>query len=89
MLLASGEGFIAEGGLRLNMNDAWGWGFASCPIVPASQVAEVCRLFKRYGRAGLLYWRSQQERGMRSELHDNNRVIDFVENEERIRKHDR
>ena len=73
----------------LNMNDVWGWAFARCPIVPESEVEEVCRLFKRYGRAGLLYWHAQQEGDMRSELRDNSRVIDFVENEERMRKHDR
>lgn len=33
-----------------------------------------------------MYWHSIQEKDMRSEFHDNNRAIDFVRNEERIRK---
>lgn len=85
LLLAAGESL--EGGkLTLNMNDTWGWALAWNPTVTPEQLPEVARLFRDYGRAGLLYWHSQQEGGMRSEFHDNNRMLDFVANEERIRK---
>lgn len=87
MLLNSGYAFTGDGGkLSLNMNDTWGWALAWCPEIPDDQVKEVARLFRAYGNAGLLYWHSQQEGGMRSEFYDNNRQLDFVENEERIRK---
>ena len=86
MLLAAGDGFIGDSGFSLNMNDTWGWALAWCPSVPDDQMKEVGRLFRLYGRAGLLYWHSQQEGGMRSEFHDINRMVDFVANEERIAK---
>ena len=68
------------------MNDTWGWALSWCPDVTPEQLPEVARLFRSYGRAGLLYWHSCQEKDMRSEFHDNNRAIDFVRHEEEIRK---
>lgn len=85
MLLASGEATWKDDHLSLNMNDTWVWASAWCPDVPAGQVAEVAALFRRYGRAGLLYWHSRQEAGMRSEFADVNRMVEFVRREEAVR----
>lgn len=86
MLLASDWCFTNEdGSLSINMNDIWGWAVSWCAEVPADQVSEVARLFREYGEGGLMYWHSCQENNMRSEFADNNRKIDFVRHEERIK----
>jgi hypothetical protein len=69
----------------LNMNDVWGWALAWGEKVPDDKLVEVADLFWHYGWPGLLYWMSERHDKMRSEFHDNNRAIDFVRNEERIR----
>lgn len=69
----------------LNMNDVWAWGLAGGEYVPDEKLPEVAKLFWRYGWAGILYWASEQNDGMRSEFYDNNRFIEFVRNEERIK----
>ena len=70
----------------LNMNDVWGWACADGQEVPDEKLPEVAELFWNYGFAGILYWVSEQNDGMRSEFHDNNRFIDFVRNEEQLKK---
>jgi hypothetical protein len=69
----------------LNMNDTWCWASAWGEEVKDDELVAVATLFWRYGNAGLLYWVSQKHEAMRSEFYDNNRAIEFVENEERIR----
>jgi hypothetical protein len=87
LLLASGCAFGRPGGVALNMNDTWAWACSDIPEVPADQVTEVARLFRKYGFAGLMYWYTTQPGGpARSEFADNNRAIDFVRHEEQIRK---
>lgn len=66
----------------LNFNDTWCWASAWGQRVPEDELPEVARLFRSYGRCGLLYWMSEINQQMRSEFHDNNRFIDFVRNEE-------
>ena len=73
-------------GLHLNMNDTWGWALAWGEPVPDDKVVEVATLFSYYGTCGLLYWVSEQHNQMRSEFADINRFVDFVRNEERVRK---
>lgn len=70
----------------LNMNDVWCWASADGCYVPDEQLIEVAELFWMYGWAGILYWVSKTNDDMRSEFLDNNRFIDFVSNEEKIRK---
>lgn len=70
----------------LNMNDVWGWACADCEYVPDDKLSEVAELAWRYGWAGILYWVSEARGGERSEFHDNNRFIDFVRHEEKLRK---
>ena len=69
----------------LNMNDVWGWATAWGEVVPDDKLIEVAELFWHYGWPGLLYWMSCRHDNMRSEFHDNNRAIEFVRNEERIK----
>ena len=70
----------------LNMNDVWGWATADGESVPDEDLPKVAELFWRYGWAGILYWVSERHDGMTSEFHDNNRFIEFVRNEEQLRK---
>ena len=69
----------------LNMNDVWGWATAWGEEVPDDRLVEVAELFWNYGWPGMLYWMSCRYDNMRSKFHDNNRAIDFVRNEERIK----
>lgn len=69
----------------INMNDVWGWASAYGEHVKDEELIEVADLFKSYGWAGILYWVSKKNDNMRSEFYDNNRFIDFVANEERIK----
>ena len=86
-LLASGLAFWSDDKLSLNMNDTWAWACSDLPEVPEDQLSEAARLFRAYGFAGLMYWYTLQPDGpKRSEFHDNNRAIDFVSHEERIRR---
>ncbi len=90
-LLLAADGYVfysEENELMLNMNDTWAWALSWCPIVPPDQIPEVARLFRTYGNAGLMYWHSCQENNMRSEFEDNNRAIDFIRHEEKIRKNE-
>jgi len=70
----------------LNMNDTWGWAMAMGEYVPDEKLPEVALLFWQYGFAGLLYWVSEQNGGMRSEFPAYNRHLDFVKNEQKMRK---
>jgi hypothetical protein len=77
---------ITEGKFVLNMNDTWCWASAWGEEIPDDKIVEVASLFKRYGDCGLLYWVSEQNDGMRSEFEDINRFVDFVRQEEQVRK---
>ena len=68
------------------MNDTWCWACAMGEYVPDKSLPEVAELFWRYGNAGLLYWVSERNNGMRSEFHDVNRMASFVRHEEKLRK---
>lgn len=70
----------------LNMNDVWGWACADAQAVPDDKLIEVAELFWRYGWCGILYWVIQQGEWGPSEFLDNNRFIDFVRHEEKLRK---
>ncbi len=72
--------------LILNQNDVWAWGCAMGELVKREEIPELADLAMRYGWCGILYWVSKKNNDLRSEFVDNNRFIDFVANEERIRK---
>ena len=69
----------------LNMNDTWAWACSDGEYVPDEELPEVAGLFVRYGWAGILYWVSERRDSLTSEFEDNNRLIEFVRNEERLR----
>ena len=70
----------------LNMNDVWGWAMACGEYVADEELVAVAELFYCYGWCGVLYWMSEKHNGMQSEFVDNNRFIEFVRQEERIKK---
>ena len=87
LLLSSG--YVEYGGNEkyiLNMSDVWCWACADAEYIEKKEIPEVTRLFKEYGWPGLLYWASQKNGGIYSEFTDNNRFIEFVENEERVKE---
>ncbi|MEM9264532.1 MAG: hypothetical protein AAGA46_03315 [Cyanobacteria bacterium P01_F01_bin.13] len=68
----------------LNMNDTFGWALAWGEHVPDDKLVEVAKLFRTYGRCGLIYWVSEQNNQTRSEFPAINRQIDFVRQEEKL-----
>jgi len=66
------------------MSDVWGWACADGIEVTDNNVERIAELYNRYGFGGLLYFQSD-ERGW-SEFHDNNRFLEFVKYEEKIRE---
>lgn len=93
-LLNSADVFFPEyddepetnGKLILNMNDIWAWACADGEEVPEECLPELAELFWRYGYCGILYWVSERNNQMKSEFVDINRFIQFVREEERLRK---
>lgn len=78
---------VKEGKYYINMNDVWAWALSDGEYINnENEIKEIAKLFKDYGWCGILYWVSKKNNGMRSEFYDNNRMIEFVENEERIKK---
>lgn len=87
MLLAADAGHLrADGAFFLNFNDTWAWACADGEVVAADEIADVAKLFRAWGWAGLLYWATTKRPGLRSEFKDNNRFIDFVALEEAFKK---
>jgi hypothetical protein len=70
----------------INLNDTWAWAYACCQEIKDDELIEVAELFRRYGYCGLLYWAANKQDIKRSEFEDITRFIDFVRNEEAIRK---
>lgn len=89
LLSVSGLFFSEDDGLPgfwINLNDTFGWACADGEQVDGSDLIEVARLFRDYGWCGLLYWVSKKREGLKSEFADNNRFIQFVKEEERIKR---
>jgi len=70
----------------LNMSDVWAWGCADGEEVPDEELPRVAELFFRYGWCGILYWASERRGGVVSEFCDNNRFVEFVRAEEKLRE---
>ena len=70
----------------INTSDTWAWACADGEYVPDEELPEVARLYHWYGWCGILYWASERNKQMSSEFRDVNRFIEFVRNEEGIRK---
>ena len=68
------------------MGDVWAWACADCIVLTDENVVRVAELYDRYGFPGFLFFKIEAEGYTKSEFTDNNRFIQFVQNEERIRK---
>lgn len=69
------------------MSDVWGWACADGFTLTDANIERVAELYNRYGFPGLLYYQTEADpRYKSSEFTDNNRFLQFVQNEERIRK---
>lgn len=74
-------------GQFLNLNDAFFWGCADTEYVSDEELPRVADLFWHYGNAGVMYWVAVEKRGgMIPEFVDVKRHIEFVRQEEAIRK---
>lgn len=72
----------------INLNDTWNWGCADCYEVPMEKMPELHRLYNAYGWCGVLYFVSENSEShkVEPEFHHYRRMIEFVHNEESIRK---
>ena len=68
------------------MSDVWAWALGDAIKLTDENVVRVAELYDRYGFCGLLYHEIERGRYTCSEFTDYNRMIQFVENEERIRR---
>ena len=66
------------------MNDIWGWAWADDITLNDDNICRVAELYHIYGSCGLLYYCIETKRYTKSEFTDINRMIQFVQNEERI-----
>lgn len=82
----SDEDYSPDMDQQVNFNDVWGWALSYWEKCEDNELPELAELHSSYGWCGVLYWCSKKNNGMRSEFHDVNRRIEFVENEERIKK---
>jgi hypothetical protein len=74
--------WIPDGGLAINLNDAFFWACADFEAVTKDEIAEVARIYRRYGQCGLYYWACKKTNGWKVEFKDTQRMIDFVRREE-------
>ena len=72
--------------LLINLNDVFGWAVADAEQVEEHEIERLGALIRQYGWCGVLYWVSTKRNGMRSSFHDINRFIDFVAEEERLKR---
>ena len=71
----------------LNLNDAFYWGCADGESVSDEELPRLAELFWLYGNAGIAYWVAVEKRGGETpEFVDVRRQIEFVKNEEEIRR---
>lgn len=71
----------------VNLNDAFYWACSDAEYVDDSEVPRLAELFWRYGNAGVYYWVLVEKRGgEKPEFVDVQRQVEFVAQEEAIRK---
>lgn len=71
----------------INLNDAFYWACSDMQYVEDDELPRLAELFWRYGNAGVMYWVAVEKRGgEKPEFVDVQRHIDFVTQEEAIRK---
>jgi hypothetical protein len=71
----------------INLNDAFCWACSDAEYVEDSELPRLAELFWRYGNAGVNYWVLVEKRGgEKPEFVDVQRQVEFVTQEEAIRK---
>lgn len=71
----------------INLNDAFYWACADAEYVEDSELPRLAELFWYYGNAGVNYWVLVEKRGgEKPEFFDVQRQVEFVTQEEAIRK---
>lgn len=90
LIKATHEYYFDEEGAHQHfivMNDVWGWATSDCFRVNDENVGELSRLYGAYGRAGFFYYQADVlDEYKDSEFEDVSRALNFVRQEERIRK---
>jgi len=74
-----------DGTWNIFLNDTWYWGCSDGEDISKEEENEVARLFKEYGRAGLMYW-VYLKRGHPSEFPQEQFMIAAVKEMEELRK---
>ena len=71
----------------INLNDAFYWACSDGEYVEDEELPRLAELFWRYGYCGVMYWVAVEKRGGETpEFLDVRRKIEFVTQEEAIRK---
>jgi len=71
----------------INLNDTFFWGCADCEYVEDEELPRLAELYDQYGDCGVVYWVAVEKRGgMVPEFVNVKRQIEFVTQEEAIRK---
>lgn len=71
----------------INLNDAFYWACSDGEYVEDDELPRLAELFFRYGYCGVMYWVAVEKRGGETpEFLDVRRQIEFVTQEEAIRK---
>lgn len=69
----------------LNLSDTWYWASADGEEVTDAELPVVAELFWHYGWCGILFWVAEKRKHP-TQFKDNNRFIQFVQQEEKIRR---
>ena len=72
--------------LLLKIKDSWRSNSVVNEYVRDEDLQELARLFWRYGWAGILYFVSEKNNGIESDLKDNNKAIQTVRHLEDLKK---
>lgn len=78
--------WIPEGGLAINLNDAWYWAMSDFEPVPKEKLAEVRAIYGRWGHYGINYWAAKQRGFPHIEFKDVRRIVAFIQREEELRE---
>jgi hypothetical protein len=70
----------------ITMNDVWGWACSDGIDLTDDNVVRIAELYNRYGFGGFLYYQVEIGEWSGSEFTDNNRFIQFVAQEETVRR---
>lgn len=83
-LLFSGNSYFSlyQGRWYLNLNDTWYYASADGEFIEKNEYEEIADWFRKYGRAGLLYW-AYLKRKTYPQIHKNKAKVVAIENLEK------